>query len=82
MARGRVISIDDKIEQAKARVSRTKGRYDEAVEELHQLQQKKQELQSKELVDAFLKSERSFEEIMSFLKGKPACETAEGELEG
>ena len=66
MAR-RTISIDEKIERAKLKVSKAKDRYDEAVSELKNLMEEKKKLQSKELMDAIDKSNRTYEEIMEFL---------------
>ena len=37
---------------------------------LEKLMRKRDELRSKELMDAFTNSERSFEEVMRFLAGK------------
>ncbi len=45
-----------------------KDKYDAALAELDRLQQKKNELQNKELIKAIEKSDRSFDEIMAFLK--------------
>ncbi|NLD10345.1 MAG: ErpK protein, partial [Clostridiales bacterium] len=49
MAR-RKISIDEKIESAKETVSRTKKKYDAAVDELEKLMKKKEEMQNSELL--------------------------------
>jgi formiminotetrahydrofolate cyclodeaminase len=68
MARKRV-TIEEKIERQKEVVSRIKDKYDAALDELERLMQKREELQRKELLDAFVKSERTYEEIMEFLKG-------------
>jgi predicted nuclease with TOPRIM domain len=68
MARKRV-TIDEKIERQKEVVSRIKDKYDAALDELERLMQKREELQKKELLDAFVKSDRTYEEIMEFLKG-------------
>ena len=66
MAR-RIIPIDEKIERAKLKVSKAKDRYDEALSELKNLMEEKRKLQSKELMDAIDKSNRTYEEIMEFL---------------
>ncbi len=66
MAR-RIITIDEKIERAKLKVSKAKDRYDEALSELKNLMEEKKKLQSKELMDAIDKSNRTYEEIMEFL---------------
>lgn len=66
MAR-RKLSIDDKIEQQKLVVSKVKDRYEAELEELNQLMKKRDELRSKELLQAIEQSKHSFEEIMDFL---------------
>mgnify|MGYP007083642377 FL=1 len=62
----RKLSIDDKIEQQKLVVSKVKDRYEAELEELNQLMKKRDELRSKELLQAIEQSKRSFEEIMDF----------------
>ena len=66
MAR-RKISIDDRIEQQKLVVSKSKDRYEAELEQLNQLMKKHDELRNKELLQAIEHSNRSFEEIMDFL---------------
>lgn len=69
MAR-RSILIEEKIEIQKEQVSKTKDRYEAELAKLEKLMRKRDELRSKELMDAFTNSERSFEEVMRFLAGK------------
>ncbi len=69
MAR-RTITIDEKIERAQKEVIRAKKKYETAVNELKELQERKKEIQSKELMNAFQASNRSFEEIIAFLKSE------------
>lgn len=69
MARRR-ITIDEKIQQQKQIVSNIKDKYDAAVSELEQLMKKRDELRNKELLDAFASSDRSFDEIMTYLRGE------------
>lgn len=69
MAR-RSIPIEEKIEIQKEQVSKTKDRYEAELAKLEKLMRKRDELRSKELMDAFTNSERSFEEVMGFLAGK------------
>jgi cell fate (sporulation/competence/biofilm development) regulator YlbF (YheA/YmcA/DUF963 family) len=69
MAR-RIITIDEKIERAQKEVIKAKAKYDAAVNELKELQERKKEIQSKELLEAFRESNRSYEEIISFLKSE------------
>lgn len=68
MMAGRRITIDEKIERQKEVVSRIKDKYDAALDELEKLMQKREELRRKELMDAFVKSDRTYDEIMEFLK--------------
>ena len=69
MAR-RSISIKEKIEIQKGQVSKAKDRYETELAKLEKLMRKRDELRSKELMEAFTNSERSFEEVMRFLSGK------------
>ena len=69
MAR-RSISIDEKIDRQKAVVLAIKKKYDAAVAELDALQQKKKELQGEELLKAFANSNRSLDEVISFMQGQ------------
>ena len=50
-------------------VSKAKDRYENELDKLEKLVQKRDELRSKELMEAFARSERSFEEVMRFLSG-------------
>ncbi len=65
---GRSISLEEKIKKAQASVASAKAKYDVAVEELEKLLSKKREMQSKELLKAFADSDKSYDEIMAFLK--------------
>ena len=68
MAR-RSVPIEEKIESQKELVSKAKDRYENKLEKLEKLMQKWDELRSKELMEAFSRSERSFDEVMRFLSG-------------
>lgn len=68
MAR-RKVTIDDKIAQAESVVIKTKEKYDAALENLNRLIKKKRELEGKELMQAYEKSNRSLEEVLEFLSG-------------
>ena len=71
MAR-RSISIDEKINQQKQVVFQAKDKYDAAVAELEKLMKRRDEVRQKELLNAFASSNKSFEEVMSFLRcGSP-----------
>ena len=63
----RSIPIYEKIERAKLKADKAKDRYDEALSELKSLMEEKRKLQSKELMDAIDKCNRTYEEIMEFL---------------
>jgi recombinational DNA repair ATPase RecF len=68
MAR-RKATIDDKIAQAESVAIKTKEKYDAALENLNRLIKKKRELEGKELMQAYEKSNRSLEEVLEFLSG-------------
>ena len=68
MAR-RSILIEEKIETQKELVSKAKDRQEAELDKLEKLMRKRDELRSKELMEAFANSERSFEEVMRFLSG-------------
>ena len=64
-------TLDEKIERWKEVVSRIKDKYDAALDELEKLMQKREELRRKELMDAYVKSDRTYDEIMELLKFSP-----------
>ena len=68
MARKR-ITIDEKIELQKAVVSKAKDKYDAELDKLNSLMQKREESRRKDLLDAFMKSSKTYDEIMTFLTG-------------
>ena len=68
MAR-RSIPIEEKIETQKELVSKAKDRQEAELDKLEKLMRNRDELRSKELMEAFANSERSFEEVMRFLSG-------------
>ena len=69
MAR-RTMTIEEKIERAQREVIKAKEKYDAAVNELKELQERRKEVQSKELMEAFQESRRSYEEIIAYLKSE------------
>nr|WP_296011365.1 ErpK protein [uncultured Blautia sp.] len=69
MAR-RSIPIEEKIETQKELVSKAKDKYEAELDKHEKLMRKRDELRSKEMMEAFANSERSFEEVMRFLSGK------------
>ena len=60
-------SIDDKIEKAQENVVRTKEKYDEAVVALRELLAKKKAMQNEELLKMFENSNKTYDEVVSFL---------------
>lgn len=69
MARGKRIDIEDRIAAAEEQVLRAKGRYGRACAELRDLVAKRDAMRKDELWDAVVKSERSYEEIVAWVKG-------------
>lgn len=69
MAR-RSISIDEKIAIQKQVVFQAKDKYEAAVAELDRLMKKRDEQRTKELLAAFSTSNKSFDEVMDFLRGE------------
>lgn len=65
----------EKIEQQKKVVLQIKDKYDAALAELDRLQQKRNELRSKEFLKAVEASDRTYDEILVFLKNKGEEET-------
>ena len=66
----RSISIDEKIKKQKALVATAKDKYDTALNELNILIKKKQDLQGKELLNAFVNSNKSLDAILAFMSGE------------
>ena len=64
------VSIDEKIKRQKEVVSTAKDKYEAALNELNHLIKKKQDLQGKELLNAFVNSDKSLDEIIAFMSGK------------
>ncbi len=62
-------SLELKIEKAQEQVSRTKKQYDAAIAALSELLDKREAIRRDELIKAFAKSERTYEEVMDFLNG-------------
>jgi hypothetical protein len=71
MAR-RNIPIDEKIERQKEVVAKAKDKYDAALNELKILMKKKQDMEGKELLNAFASSDKSLDEIIAFMREKHA----------
>jgi hypothetical protein len=68
MPRTKTISaIDSDIAKKQDMLAKAKSRYDCLAEELIVLMDKKRELQAKEIMAAFVKSGKSYSELMNFL---------------
>ena len=74
MARGKrkitTEAMDAKIEQQKVALEKAKIRYEAEKEELACLIKLRNEMRKEELMEAVIKSEHSYAEIMAFIKGK------------
>lgn len=60
-------SIDTEIKKIKSDMSRLQDRYDKLAEKLKELEESKRQLEAETIMDAYLKSGKSFDEIMTFL---------------
>ena len=73
MARGRrradTDTLDAKIEQQKAALEKAKMKYEAEKETLAELIKLRNEMRKEELMDAVIKSDHSYAEIMAFIKG-------------
>jgi hypothetical protein len=73
MARKKTVaSIDAEIVKAQDSLVTAKTKYDAAVKNLETLMEKKKEHQAREIMDAFLKSGKSYQELMNFLHNERA----------
>ena len=61
-------AVELKIEKAQEQVSKTKKAYDTAIANLSDLLDKRDALRREELVKAIMKSNKTYEEVMAFLK--------------
>lgn len=68
MARMTKESIEAKIKAAEERVVRTGETYNAACEELKNLREKKAAIENEELIDAFMKSNKTLEEAIAFFE--------------
>ncbi|WP_075721854.1 hypothetical protein [Roseburia sp. 499] len=73
MARGRrkisTESLDMKIEQQKEVLEKAKAKYEAEKSVLAELMKLRNELRKEELMNAVINSERSYEEILAFIRG-------------
>ncbi len=73
MARGRkasLESIETKIEKKKLQLEKSREKYEADKEMLAELIRLRNEIRKGEIFEAIEKSDRSYEEIMTFIKGK------------
>ena len=61
-------AVDMKIEKAQEQVSKTKKAYDTAIANLSELLDQRDAIRRDELVKAIMKSNRTYDEVMAFLK--------------
>ena len=78
MARGRrkvnTETLDAKIEQQKADLEKAKVKYEAEKEILAELIKLRNEMRKEELMEAVIKSNHSYTEIMAFIKGESEVE--------
>ena len=60
-------SIDNEITKVKSGMSKLQDRYDKLADKLKVQQDQKRRIEADAIMDAYLKSGRSFDEIMTFL---------------
>jgi cell fate (sporulation/competence/biofilm development) regulator YlbF (YheA/YmcA/DUF963 family) len=70
-------SLDIKIRKAEEKVMRLGDQYNAACEELKELRAKKSAIEHETLIAAFLKSSRTFDEVMAFFTEGTPQEAAE-----
>ena len=61
-------TIDAEITKVKAAMSKLQDKYNDLADRLKELEDLKRRREADEIMDAFLKSGKSFDEIMTFLK--------------
>lgn len=64
--------LDAKIEQQKEALEKTKARYEAEKEVLAELVKMRNELRKEELMNAVINSDKSYEEILAFVRGEVA----------
>lgn len=68
MARTKTIaSIDSEIATAQDALVKARAKYDAIAKNLEELREKKKEYQARTIMDAFIKSGKSYSELMNFL---------------
>lgn len=61
-------TIDTEISKVKSDMSKLQDRYDRLAEKLKDLQEQKRRCEADAIIDAYVKSGKSFDEIMTFLQ--------------
>ena len=61
-------AIGTEINKVKSDMSRLQDRYDKLADKLKELQDRKRRIEADTIMDAYLKSGKSLDEIMTFLK--------------
>lgn len=61
-------TIDAEIKKVKSDMSKLQDRYDKLADKLKELQGQKRKIEADAIMDAYLKSGKSLDEIMTFLK--------------
>ena len=61
-------TLDAEIAKVKSDMSKLQDRYDKLAEKLKDLQEQKRRIEADAIMDAYLKSGKSLDEIMTFLK--------------
>jgi predicted nucleic acid-binding Zn-ribbon protein len=61
-------TLDAEIAKVKSDMSRLQDRYDKLAEKLKDLQEQKRRIEADAIMDAYLKSGKTLDEIMTFLK--------------
>ena len=64
--------LDAKIEQQKEALEKAKARYEAGKEALAELVKMRNELRKEELMKAVINSDKSYEEILAFVRGEVA----------
>ena len=65
-------ALEKRIEKAQEKVSRAKKQYDDAIDVLSDLLDKRDALKRNELVKAIMKSDRTYDEVIAFLDNTEA----------
>lgn len=76
MARGRkkvsTESLDERIELQKAALEKAKAKYEAEKETLAELMKLRNEMRKEEIMEAVIRSKRSYTEILAYIKGDEA----------